>query len=308
MPIVDATRKHPYGDTPSPKRFGTVSPFDPELFSTVDGAAAELLTRERSGKYSPLEVAQWLEDLAANAVRALGQIPTQRGVDSRRLAADVAIQAGLGRFFAWKFRSGVLYAIHDRTVSRTALTGALEAYRHARAEWANLAGQAHAVYRPDITFGFDQHLRGHWLDRLPAIDADLADMEKRLSLPVVEESPEAREAVRAALAPQRRLPLSCRHTPAASFRPGQPLGIEISAGEVAAVRLRYRHVNQGEQYQAAEMEARGGLYGAAIPAEYTASPYPLQYYFVVRDEAGARLYPGFLADLANQPYFVVRRA
>ena len=52
----------------------------------------------------------------------------------------------------------------------------------------------------------------------------------------------------------------------------------------------------------------GPGYRAAIPAAYTDSPYPLQYYFEVRESAEkAWLYPGFAADLANQPYYVVRR-
>ena len=47
--------------------FGNVSPFDPELFSRINDFADELLKGQRSAKYSPLEVAQWLEDLAATA-------------------------------------------------------------------------------------------------------------------------------------------------------------------------------------------------------------------------------------------------
>ncbi len=43
MPIVDAGRSQPYGDTPSPKRFGTVSPLDPEFFSTIEEFADELV-------------------------------------------------------------------------------------------------------------------------------------------------------------------------------------------------------------------------------------------------------------------------
>jgi hypothetical protein len=46
-------------------------------------------------------------------------------------------------------------------------------------------------------------------------------------------------------------------------------------------------------------------YRAAIPADYTQSPYPLQYYFEVFEAGGAALYPGFSPDLSNQPYFVV---
>ena len=74
------------------------------------------------------------------------------------------------------------------------------------------------------------------------------------------------------------------------------------------VRLCYRHVNQAERWETAEMAGRGSVYGASIPAAYTDSPYPLQYYFVVRG-AGARawLHPGLGADLTHQPYYVLRR-
>ena len=62
MAIIDATRRNPYGDTPSPKRFGTVSPLDPEFFLTVEQFADELISGERSGKYSPVWVAQRLDE------------------------------------------------------------------------------------------------------------------------------------------------------------------------------------------------------------------------------------------------------
>ena len=67
QPIV-GPGKNQYSDTPSPKVFGNTSPFDPQLFSTVNGIAVELLAKERSGKYSPLEVAQWLEERLNEAV------------------------------------------------------------------------------------------------------------------------------------------------------------------------------------------------------------------------------------------------
>src|SRR5207253_5608469 len=63
MSVVDAAVPHPYGDTPSPKRFGAVSSLDPALFSRVDDFADALLKGEHDGRYSPLEVAQWLQEL-----------------------------------------------------------------------------------------------------------------------------------------------------------------------------------------------------------------------------------------------------
>ena len=55
---------HPYTDTPVPRRFGTVSPLDPEFFLGVDEFAAELIAGEASGKYSPAWVAGQLEEAA----------------------------------------------------------------------------------------------------------------------------------------------------------------------------------------------------------------------------------------------------
>jgi len=51
-----------------------------------------------------------------------------------------------------------------------------------------------------------------------------------------------------------------------------------------------------------------GIWQATIPAEYTSTPYPLQYYFEISDgPASANLNPGLGPELTNQPYFVVRR-
>jgi hypothetical protein len=183
MPIVDASRPHPYGDTPSPKRFGTVSPLDPQLFARVDDYAEALLQGKSGGKYCPVEVAQWLDDLAEAAMRRLQEAETKaadrKAPAFRRLAVDVTIQSGLGWFFAAKLRAGVLYAIYDRTGDPKALEEALKAYRTARDVWAKLAAQAQDVYVSDITFGLEKQLRGHWQDRLPAMDQDIEDMEKR---------------------------------------------------------------------------------------------------------------------------------
>jgi hypothetical protein len=309
QPIVDARRPSPYSDSPTPRTFGNVSPFDPQLFSRINDFADELARGERSGKYSPVDVARWLDERAA---AASGTIPEPKGdSDLRRLAIDAALQAGLGRFFAAKLRAGVLYAIFERTGDRGALEAALKHYRDARASWAKLANLAKGVYMADITVGEQPWLRGHWLDRLPAIDADIADMEKRL-----ESAKGSDERVRAWILEtegkptQARMPEPLVHKPPAKFVPGSGLEIGLvfeGPEKLASVRLCYRHVNQAERYEEVEMRQDGNQCLALIPGNYTRSPYPLQYYFVLK--AGPEkvwLHPGFSADLANQPYFVVR--
>jgi hypothetical protein len=316
QPIVDPARRHPYTDTPSPRVFGNVSPLDPQLFSRINDFAAELLKGERGGKYSPVEVAQWLEDLSDVSLKHLAQAEAQTPAKNdpafRRLAIDVSIQCGLGRFFAAKFRSGVLYGIYEGSGDRIALVEALKAYQRARSIWAQLAERG-KVYLSDLTVGENPHLRGHWLDRLPAMDADIADMSKKLegAKPVEPRQPRVQAAVAEVLARPRRASVALRHTPPGRFHPGKPLEIEWTLEKPARLtwaRMYYRRVNQAERYQMVDMEGRDTHYRAAIPASYTESPYPLQYYFELKESADkTMLYPGFTADLANQPYFVVRR-
>jgi len=315
--MLDPSNQH-YGDTPSPKIFSNVSPLDPQLFSHMSDFASELLKGDRSGKYSPIEVAQWLENLSETAARNLAeaekQIAGRPNPDFGRVAADLKLQIGLGRFFAAKFRSGTLYAIHDQSGDRAALEEALKTYRLAREIWAASAEAAKGVYVSDITYGPRPDQRGHWLDRLPAIDADIAEMAKRLESVsnASDQSARVQAAIQQALGRPQRTPVTCHHTPPAHFFPGEPLPLVLSIAPTAApisARLYYRHVNQSERYLIADATAQGREYHTEIPASYAKSIYPLQYYFELKQgPETAWLYPGFQPDLANQPYFVVRRA
>lgn len=311
QPMAGEPQYNPYGDTPSPKTFQNVSPLDPQLFSRMSDFAVELLKGERSGKYSPVEVAQWLEDLADGAEKDLLQTGKPDSVEFRRLAIDAHMQAGLGRFFAAKFRSGVLYAIYKGTGDRRALEEALKAYRTARARWAQVADQAKGVYAFDLSASDKASERGQWLDRLPAMDQDIALMEQYLPDAKTIGEPRVAAAVAEVLGRPRRGSVACTHRPPAAFRPKEAVAIEIAVEKgrkPASARLYYRHVNQAERYESVEMEARDNLYRASIPGGYTDSPYPLQYYFEFKEgPEKAWLYPGFAADLANQPYFVLRR-
>jgi hypothetical protein len=75
---------------------------------------------------------------------------------------------------------------------------------------------------------------------------------------------------------------------------------------LASVLLHYRHVNQGERWNQVEMQGSGEVYTAAVSAEYTQSPYAMQYSFELRTKSGAATtFPAFNATLSNQPYYAV---
>ncbi|HUD98253.1 MAG TPA: twin-arginine translocation signal domain-containing protein [Bryobacteraceae bacterium] len=308
QPMVTVARANPYGDSPTPRTFCNVSPLDPQLFSRMSDFAAEMLRGERSGKYSPIEVAQWLEDFADSAEKEMLQAGEQESAEFRRLAIDVDLQIGLGRFFAAKFRGGVLYSIHEKSGDRGALEEALKAYREARAAWAQMNRSASA-YVADLSSSDKFSERGQWNDRLALIDDDIAQMEQRLTGAKSVDDARVAAAVAEALGRPRRLIAPCRHEPPPRFRKKEALAIQIAVlGKARSVWMYYRHVNQAERYESVEMQVHADTYRANIPATYTDSHYPLQYYFEVRESAEkVWLYPGFAADLSNQPYFVVQR-
>jgi hypothetical protein len=317
MSIADPASVNPYTDSPSPKVFGNVSPFDPQLFSGINEFARELLSAERSGKYSPVDAAQWIGDYCDAAAGYLEQAKST-AVDKskpefRRIAVDTAILINLGWFFAAKFRAGVLFGIYQQSNDRAALEESVKYYRQARGFWAELSDIAKDVYKPDITIGENPEIRGHWKDRLPAIDKDI-DFIARLLEKVPSDSGSLKESVAHAISETTGRPArtkaSVKHTSSEGYIPGKAITIELSLDiKPSNVLIYYRHVNHAGRFVSSEMKLTGEFYQALIPSDYTRSDYPIQYYFEFKDSSGkAWLYPGFNEKLDNQPYYVLRNA
>jgi hypothetical protein len=309
--IADTRARNPYGDSPAPRNFQNVSPLDPQLFSSIKEFAGELLKGERSGKYTPLEVADWLDTYAAAAAGGPFSAGVNRSVASRRVTLDIQILSGLAKFYSAKLRAGVLYAVFEETSDAAALNQALDRYRAARQEWANVAAIAKDVYQPNLGAGDRFSVQGHWSDRLALIDADIAAMEQKSSSAKIAAQARIGTAIAEAMVKPMRDAGTCRHQPSASFRKKEALAITVAVPDrkPAGVRLYYRHVNQAERWQSLDMSASKAGFRGAIPAEYTDSPYALQYYFEVREaRSRAWLSPGLGPELDQQPYYVVQHA
>jgi hypothetical protein len=334
LPIVDAERSHPYRDTPTPRRFGSASPLDPGLFLGVDEFVRELGEGRRSGRVSPLRVARILDRLASDATLSLDvarkNVADCNSPGFRRLDIDVSLQAGLGAFFAAKLRAGVAYALWEADRDAGRLRQALDAYQTARAAWLRVVEYGRA-YRSDVTVGGEPWLRGNWSDRLEAIDADIADMQAafaqlpaetltRTPTPIDELDPPA---------PYR----ATSHTPRKQVPRGEPLELTLTldqtsddltpahdttsndpatsvpdtASDDLQVTVHYRHVNQAEPYcQMPLQRTSPNRFSATIPANYTDSPFPLQYFFTVSHARTTWRVPDLAEDLANQPYWLTR--
>lgn len=316
MTIVDASLNTIYHDTPEPRVYGNVSPLDPQTFSGINETVDNLLSGQSNSRYSPLEVAQWLatyaDEVDRNLEKAGRQVMNAASPLYRRVVLDVQIQSGLGRFFSAKIRSAALFAVYRKTGDPSVLDKAVAQYRKASQSWKTLASTAKGRYMDDVTYGKVPNMRGNWMDRLAAIEADIQAMQsakpETVTTPI---DPSVKEAViRQIFAPSARPHSNCLHTPASTFESGSPLPIQIKIdGTVSAVRLVYRHVNQAEYYETVEMKRSGDAFRAQIPAGYSRSEYALQYYFELQHTPSvATLFPGIGPDLVDRPYFLVEQA
>ena len=319
MPIAYVSKKQPYKDTPSPRLFGKVSPFDPQLFQSPDECGDNLISGIATGKYSPLEVAQWLQDIAVDTSTNLSIARKQLG-DSvklpafRRIEEDVLILKGLALFFAGKLRCAVLWRVYTLTGNRDVGALAIDHYTEGRTAWAAMAERAKGVYHPNITYGDLFTLNGHWFDRIPSFDEDIADLVKRLETPMEIENNTDPATIERVLkivnsTPVRPL-VGAEHTPAGRFSSGQavPIRLILRFGISKRVVMHYRHINHAESWQSVKLERNGDAFHAEIPADYTISRYPLQYYFeVMTGPMEATLIPQLDANLANVPYYIMRR-
>jgi hypothetical protein len=318
MPIAER-EVMPYTDTPAPRRFGTVSPLDPQLFSRIEDYVDERLRGRVDGKYSPVEVAQWLEDLSHSTFEHLAEADKAAAdltaPPYRRFSIDVRVQGGLGRFFGQKLRAGLLFALYERTGDAGAKAEALRLYQEARSAWAGIVAVTQGVYVADVAYGDSAWKRGHWADRLAAIDRDLAALAAHTAAPLpIATPPPALVAatLKDLLGHPSRPAITPDHHPPGNFRRGAavPLALVFPAGKPqASVRLHYRHVNQSDAWHASPMTGAAESWQAEIPAAYTDSHFALQYYFEPVDITGqAWLYPGLGSALARQPYYVLRQS
>ena len=302
-----------YSDNPAPHNLSAISPLDPQLFSSVGQHAKDLVGGVINARYSPAEVSQWLDNLTATSARALQAARQAAAANAhvpefRRAEEDILILNGLGTYYANIFRAGLLYSIYEESDDPEAATRCLLQYQKARDGWATMAERARRVYAADVSYGSREFRRGNWADRLAVIDADFAALKTHFASSPSKAGKSSSTAIQRVLDPAPRAAISARHTPPQAFQPGDTLTLHLSAPATASnAVLWYRHVNQGERWLSLPMQRSAGGFTAAIPGDYTSSPYPLQYYFELRTTSAATLYPAFNATLSNQPYFALER-
>ena len=300
-----------YSDSPVPHNVSAFSPLDPQLFFSIDGYAQALVHKTDAAKYNPAEVSRWIDEMVTKSEIALAT--AKKSVAGRlaspafrRAEEDIAILNYLGRYFAALFRAALCYSLFEKTGDAKVATRAIDFYRIALNSWRELSRVSKPLYESDVSYGSISERRGHWMDRLPAIESDLTALEQYFQTATVEKT--GIDAIGLLDFSKKRWTPSVSHTAPQNFHPGIDLLLSVQSGEpTTEATLWYRHVTHAERWVAAAMKRNGDMFVASIPGAYTQSPFSVQYYFELRSPDDATLHPALNATLSNQPYFSINR-
>ena len=314
LSLINLPGRVPYGfDFKQPGRFGTASSFDPQLFSNPQQLAVEALNDCLSHRYTPLDVATWLDqraDAGMQAVEASRELTDATLPESRRIFTDVEILAGIARFFARKFRAGCAWELYLLTGDPDLFTSAKQLYGDAIYSWKQAADVADQVYQPNLTYGPQTWLQGSWSNRIAAMERDLNDIEAwavDCRLPLSDDAL-TRQRVKDLVSDwTTTLSATPNHTQPRDFTPGAAVTLTIrrSIDWNEVPQLHYRHLNQAEGWNQIAMQESKDVFSVTIDGNYTNSNFDLQYYFSVQTDIGICLMPGLRKDLSNQPYFII---
>ena len=315
--VLGDNRHRPYGDDmTAPLRFGNASSFDPQFIANAREYVLDLLAGRPTRRYTPLDVADWLERWAEEAEVALARArsrPDAARPATRALVADAGIAAALGRFFAAKFRAACWAELLLETHARDAHLQVVALLRQGRDAWRTAARIGADVYPEDITFGRPPHLRGSWERRDGDVERELRDAQA-FRFREGEAPPSTGEAAARALRGlQTRRPVRAGQAAAvvpAEFRPGDAVSVQlpVAAGDASEHVLHFRRINQAERWQSVPMPVANGAASADIPADYVRSRFHLQYAITSVGPDGCTITPGFPDTLGGPPYGVIRQA
>jgi hypothetical protein len=303
--------KQRLGDLPA---YAKAEGSDIQQFANCAEEAQLLLDNGKTAKIRPAANSGWFaqraRDISLQTAEAEKRIGSHRNREFDSTITDLKILANLALFHSRRIPAAVDYCLFERTGDRQALADAIAQERGAIEAWRQVVAAAGDFYTEDLMMGVrGASLCGHWKDELEELEKGLAVLEQQQHdlKPNPTEKPAPRFQTPAipgdSTAPQ------VIHQPVLTTPVGAPLSItaEVRApAGVKWVRLRYRSVNQHQDYRTLPMVLAGenNTYRAVIPAEEITPTWDLMYFIEAMDNDGhGRIYP----DLNNEtPYRVVR--
>jgi hypothetical protein len=304
--------KQRLGDLPT---YAKAEGSDTQQFASFDEEAKNLLEGNETAKIRPGESSRWFRDTAGQildqVVESERHISNRGNKEFQSTITDLRILANLALYHARRIPAAVHYCLFHRTGNARALDEAIRYERSAIEAWRQLVAAAGDVYTEDLMMGVrGAGLCGHWRDELTALEKGLRVLERQRH----ELGP---AATTTSLPSYAVLPAEGNggpvvlHEAITTAGASKPLAITAQVrapSGVKWVRLRYRSVNQQEDYRTLPMLPTGekDRFRAVVPSEHILPGWDFMYFIEVMDNRGTgRIYP----DLNKAtPYLVVRIA
>lgn len=316
MSIVHKAPFLPYSyDLKKPSRFGMSTTCDPQLLMSPQELAQLIYNQKVINRYSPLTMANWLENFSKNARKYIPKskkILKEKNASLKRLLVDITIQASIGQFFAEKFRSACFWEYYLLSKNKDIGKMALKKYIKARNQWQIAGDISKEVYLADLTYGPQSWLRGRWDDRLPAIEEDIYQMKKILNSDLNKinlKNISVIKNIKIMESWKNFQKIIIGHIPPKKFIQNKKISLTCSLKFTNNIigYLHYRQVNQSINWKKIKLNKKFNNFSANIPAPYTKTPFPIQYYFEFTDENVSSFSPGLTMNLSNQPYYLLRQ-
>jgi hypothetical protein len=280
-----------------------------------------LIEKKETAKILPSMTSKWLEetssDINKSIIEAEKAIGNKQNKEFNSTVTDLKILSNLALFHSCRIPAAVYYRLFVRTNDISALDSAITHERNSIEAWRKIVAAAGDVYADDLMMGVREtgfqgiihHLSGHWKDELAYLETGLAalETERKNFKPngIVTKVPKYNAALNADNGKLFQVSLQ----PIETAPIDKPLTVKVKVKALTGVkwvRLRYRSVNQTEDYQTLEMIQTGekDSFEATVPAEQINKKWDFMYLIEVMDNNGnGKIFP----DLNKEtPYVIVK--
>ena len=303
--------KQRLGDLPA---YSKAELSDMQQFASFDEEAQLLIEGGETARILPSTNSQWFEQTSADINKLISEaekaVGNNRNKEFNSTITDLKILSNLALYHSRRIPAAVSYRLFERTQAVSALEDAIAYERNAIEAWRQLVAAAGDVYTNNLMMGVCiADLCGHWKDELVSLEKGLASLEQK------RRSFKAEGVVKTA--PNYKLVSNANydklfqvtHQAVTGVSVGKPLTISVKVSAPAGVkwvRLRYRSVNQEQDYQSLPMDPSGekNSYQALVPAGQINPKWDFMYFIEVMDKKGnGRIYP----DLNKKtPYIIAK--
>jgi hypothetical protein len=285
---------------------------------TIPGYVDDAIKGRLQGKMTPAAISRKLLHFAEQTEQSLARVKARttgpQSAEQRGTGLDLGVLAQVARFHAEKTRAATHLAFFEMTAEPGRLPAALHHAEAALEAWQRIVTLTDRTYYDKLVFGIPRghphsrggmHHSGHWKDRLPEVEEDVAFLKRLLK----QHRGAGKEyKVFSGETPLAEVP-QFEHRPLTTVQPGRDLDVSVrvvSQVPVRQVLLHYRPLDQTADWKQIVMQPQAdGRWHVTVPGMEILPRWDFMYYFEARVPGGGRLWPSWEQ---GPPYVVAKGA